>query len=104
MARSLTVAALAGRRRLETDGPLMDFRGAWERVAALEGESFTTDRGDVFRYRFKKTFVVVEPGEQSIPRTNFEKVFRQNPKPVQGQRYIQSILSDLRFTMSEPPA
>jgi hypothetical protein len=75
----------------------VDFRQAWDRVAELEGESFSTDRGDAFSYRFKKTFVVVEPGAQSIPRTNFEKVFKQNPKPVQGQRYIQAILSDSRF-------
>lgn len=75
----------------------MDFRQAWDRVAALAGESFATDRGDSFSYRFKKTFVVVEPGDQSIPRTNFEKVFKRNDKPVQGQRYIQAIYSDPRF-------
>jgi hypothetical protein len=78
----------------------MDFRQAWDRVAALEGESFTTDRGDGFSYRFKKTFVVVQPGDQSIPRTNFEKVFKGSEKPVQGQRYIQAIYSDSRFALS----
>lgn len=75
----------------------MEFREAWERVGALAGESFSTDRGDSFTYRFKKTFVVVEPGEQSIPRTNFEKVFKGSEKPVQGQRYIQAIYGDRRF-------
>lgn len=75
----------------------MEFRETWERVAALAGESFTTDRGDAFTYRFKKTFVVIEPGEQSIPRTNFEKVFKKSDKPVQGQRYIQAIYADSRF-------
>lgn len=75
----------------------MEFRKAWDRVAALAGASFSTDRGDAFSYRFKKTFVVVEPGEMSIPRTNFEKVLRGSEKPVQGQRYIQAIYSDSRF-------
>ena len=75
----------------------MEFRAAWERVAALAGERFSTDRGDAFTYRHKKTFVVVEPGGMSIPRTNFEKVLKGSGKPVQGQRYIQAIYSDSRF-------
>ena len=75
----------------------MDFRQAWDRVAALAGESFVTDRGDAFTYRFKKTFVVVEPGGQSIPRTNFEKIHKKSEKPVQGQRYIQAVYGDPRF-------
>ena len=75
----------------------MDFREAWERVARLESESFSTDRGDAFTYRFKKTFVVVDPGAQSVPRTNFEKVHKGADKPVQGQRYIQAIYADPRF-------
>jgi hypothetical protein len=75
----------------------VDFRQAWDRVAALEGETFATDRGDEFSYRFKRTFVVVEPGSQSIPRTNFEKVFKGSAKPVQGQRYIQAVFGDRRF-------
>ena len=75
----------------------MDFREAWDRVAALEGETFEGDRGDRFSYRFKRTFIVVAPGDQSIPRTNFEKVFKGNEKPVQGQRYIQAVFADPRF-------
>lgn len=75
----------------------MDFRQAWDRVAAMEGESFATDRGDEFTYSFKKTFVVVEPAGASVPRTNFEKVFKKHDKPVQGQRYIQAIYDDARF-------
>ena len=78
----------------------MDFREAWDRVGALAGEGFSTDRGDGFSYRFKKTFVVVEPGGMSIPRTNFEKVFKGSDKPVQGQRYIQAIYADSRFAKS----
>ena len=76
---------------------MTDFREAWDRVAALDGQIFRTDRGQEFSYRFKRTFVVVSPGEQSIPRTNFEKVFKQSPKPVQGQRHIEAIFGDERF-------
>ncbi len=75
----------------------MDFPAAWRRVAALAGEQFSTDRGDAFAYRFNKTFVVVEPGAQSIPRTNFEKVHKGAERPVQGQRFIQAIYADSRF-------
>jgi len=75
---------------------MTDFRQVWERVATLEGQIFVTDGGQAFSYRFKRTFVVVSPGDQSIPRTNFEKVFRASPKPVQGQRYIEAIYKDER--------
>jgi hypothetical protein len=76
---------------------MSDFRQAWDRVAALEGRTFRTDHGQEFSYRFKRTFVVVSPGEHSIPRTNFEKVYKQSPKPVQGRRHIEAIFSDERF-------
>jgi hypothetical protein len=69
----------------------MDFKQAWRRVAELEGAELATDHGRTFRYRFHKTFVVVEPGGHSIPRTNFEKVHRGAVQPVQGQRYIRAI-------------
>ena len=76
---------------------MSDFRNVWDRVAALEGETFATDRGQSFSYRFKRTFVVVTPGEQSIPRTNFEKVHLGRLQTVQGERYIRAIYADARF-------
>jgi len=81
----------------------VEFREAWERVAALEGETFRTARGAEFSYRFKRTFIVAEPGKQSVPRTNFEKVFRRrngldaNAKSVQGQVLIEAVYDDERF-------
>lgn len=79
------------------------FRAAWERIAALEGETFEAG-GQPFRYRFRKTFAVIEPGGQSIPRTHFEKVFRriesgeiETAPAVQGQKYILQIYRDPRF-------
>lgn len=80
----------------------MDFRTAWERVDALAGEAFLDPGGRKFRYRFKKTFIVVEPGELSIPRTNFEKIFKRRTgapdgPPVQGGRFIEAIYDDPRF-------
>ena len=83
---------------------MTDFRQVWDRVAALEGLTFRADNGQEFTYRFKKTFVVVSPGDESIPRTNFEKVFKQSPKPVQGQRRIQAIYADARFRHESPEA
>jgi hypothetical protein len=82
----------------------MEFRSIWEQVGAMEGRAFSTGRGDSFTYRYRKTYIVVSPGEQSIPRTNFEKVWRlrqQNdsraPAPVQGAKFIEVILSDPRL-------
>ena len=76
----------------------MEFRDAWQKIGELEGQTFRTDRGEDFSYRFCKTYVVVSTGEVSIPRTNFEKVFRRLPHPeqaaapaVQGQRFISAI-------------
>lgn len=80
-----------------------DFRAAWERVGALEGETFEAG-GQPFRYRFRKTFVVIEPGGQSIPRTHFEKVFKriqageiETAPAVQGQKNILAIYGDGRM-------
>jgi hypothetical protein len=80
-----------------------DFRAAWERVGALEGETFEAG-GQPFRYRFRKTFVVIEPGAQSIPRTHFEKVFKrmqsgdiETAPAVQGQKNILAIYRDGRM-------
>lgn len=82
----------------------MDFREAWRKVSELEGETFRTESGDEFRYRFKKTYLIVEAGGFSIPRTNFEKVFRglndEDPASaavVQGQKFIRAIFADPRF-------
>lgn len=79
----------------------MDFREAWRRIGALEDATFVTDRGRKFSYRFKKTFVVVEPGGLSIPRTNFEKVHRRaadgSAISVQGESYVQAVYADPRF-------
>jgi hypothetical protein len=77
----------------------MEFREVWQRIGELEGQTFRTDRGEEFSYRFRKTYVVVSLGEVSVPRTNFEKVFKRiEPSgdtiatPVQGQRFIMAIL------------
>jgi hypothetical protein len=78
----------------------MDFREVWQRIGELEGYTFRTDRGEELSYRFRKTYVVVSLGEVSIPRTNFEKVFKRiqqgdppGATPVQGQRFITTILN-----------
>ncbi len=82
----------------------MDFPALWRRVGELEGTVFQTERGEEFRYRFRRTYVVVSAGNLSIPRTNFERIFRRRTAgesvgapAVQGQRYITAILSDPRM-------
>ena len=83
----------------------MDFRQAWQVVEALQGQSFRLDPSKTFTYQFKRTYIVVEPGGQSIPRTHFEKVFRRpsgEGPPVQGQRFIRAIYDDPRFSEAGP--
>lgn len=80
-----------------------DFPSLWARIGDLEGQTFEAG-GQPFRYRFRKTFVVIEPGSQSIPRTHFEKVFKRirsveldTAPAVQGQKYILAIYRDSRI-------
>lgn len=80
----------------------MDFPQVWSKVGGLEGETFQTGEQEPFSYRFRKTYVVVSTANLSIPRTNFEKVFRQRneharPTVVQGQKYIHAIFDDPRL-------
>ncbi|MBI3665729.1 MAG: hypothetical protein HY236_05790 [Acidobacteria bacterium] len=80
------------------------FPVVWQNIAALEGDTFQTARGTAFTYRFHKTFIVVSSGNQSIPRTYFEKVFKrleegalEGSPSLQGQTYILAILTDERL-------
>ena len=82
----------------------LTFNVAWQKIASLEGASFQTTTGVPFTYKFHKTYVVVSRGEQSIPRTYFEKVFRRlqegtlESSPVlQGQTFVLAILTDARL-------
>lgn len=88
---------------------MTDFRQAWTRVEALAGETFRDDAGREFRYAFKRTFIVVDPGAHSIPRTNFEKIFKRRAgdapaegPAVQGKRYIEALYDDPRFGAPAP--
>ena len=80
------------------------FESVWHKIAALEGESFRSDKGVEFTYRFGKTYLVVSNGNQSIPRTFFEKIFQRleadtvkaSPS-LQGQTFILGILADPRL-------
>jgi hypothetical protein len=77
----------------------MEFRDVWQRIEQLEGQTLRTGRGEDFSFRFRKTYVVVSAGDVSIPRTNFEKVFKRSQSgpaatpAVQGQRFITAILT-----------
>jgi hypothetical protein len=79
----------------------MEFRDVWQKVGEFEGQTFRTDRGEEFSYRYRKTYVVVSAGDVSVPRTNFEKVFKRIEQgeaggtPIQGQRFITPILSSV---------
>ena len=86
---------------IRSDSAVMEFWNIWEQVGSMEGKAFSTECGDSFTYRYRKTYIVVSGGKQSIPRTNFEKVWRfrrQNDAravvPVQGVKFIEAILSD----------
>lgn len=80
------------------------FDSVWQKVAGLEGATFHTSKGVSFAYRFHKTYVVVSAGQQSIPKTFFQKIFRRlaegtagSAPALQGQIYILAILNDERL-------
>ena len=75
----------------------------WQKVAELEGTPFLSSRGAGFTYRFHKTYIVVSAGNQSVPRTFFEKIFQrlaegtvESSPALQGQSFILAILADDR--------
>jgi hypothetical protein len=79
------------------------FESTWQKIASCEGESFRSSQGVEFSYRFNRTYVVVSAGNQSIPRTFFEKIFHrlasgtvETSPPLHGQTFILGILSDPR--------
>ncbi len=80
------------------------FESVWQKVGALEGQLFRSSQGAEFTYRFAKTYVVVSAGNQSIPRTHFEKMFRRRQEgtvetqpPLPGQTFMLGILADSRI-------
>lgn len=80
----------------------------WQKVAELEGMVFHTCRGVSFTYRFHKTYIVVSSGNQSVPRTFFQKIFdrvRQgtvaSAPALQGQTFILAVLTDPRLKTVE---
>ncbi len=80
------------------------FDRIWQKVAAFEGAEFRTSKGASFTYRYGKTYIVVSTGNQSIPRTFFEKILRrlaegtvESSPPLQGQVFILAILQDPRL-------
>ncbi len=82
----------------------LTFPQVWQKIGGLEGETFQTANGRPFTYRFGKTYVVVEPGSTSIPRTFFEKIFQrlgqgtaETAPALQGQTFILRILTDPRI-------
>jgi hypothetical protein len=75
----------------------------WQKVAQLEGAVFRTSKGSSFTYGFHKTYIVVSSGNQSVPKTFFEKIFRrlqegsvESSPALQGQSFILAILADAR--------
>ena len=87
----------------------MEFRDVWNKVEQLEGQTLRTERGEEFSFRFRKTYVLVSAGDLSLPRTNFEKIFKRltgledlNPGPLQGQRFIAAIVSACLDGASSP--
>lgn len=80
------------------------FDSVWQKVAALEGATFQTSKGAPFTYRFHKTYVVVSAGQQSIPKTFFQRIFQrlaegtaESAPALQGQTYVLAILKDERL-------
>ena len=79
------------------------FESVWQKVGTLEGQTFRSSKGVEFTYRFTRTYLVVSAGNQSIPRTFFEKIHRrledgtvETQPSLQGQTFMLGILTDPR--------
>jgi hypothetical protein len=82
------------------------FAEVWQRIVALEGESFTTITGLPFEYVVDGEALIPSRTDYRLSRGNFEKAFARVPigKPreisndVRGPSYVWAILHDERVS------
>lgn len=85
-----------------------NFSAVWDRIGALQGETFRQMRGGEFTYEVKSGCVVPDRTNRLIPRAHFERAWAivplENTVPLQslqGPSYIYAILMDPRIRAGE---
>lgn len=87
---------------------MITFNEVWNRVRALEGETFTQIRGGEFKYELTESALIPDRTNQNLPKKHFEEAFGMLPLddtvPVQhlrGPSYIYAVLMDRRIRRSD---
>jgi hypothetical protein len=84
------------------------FEAVWDRIKALQGETFHQVRGGAFTYVVMSGCVVPDRTNRLIPRSNFARAWEMVPlrstvplQSFQGPSYIYAILMDPRVRAGE---
>lgn len=85
------------------------FDQIWNRIIALEGESFSTVRGLEFVYSVDGQTIVPDRTDFPLHKANFEKAYEDMPvegpgslsKDIMGPSYVWAILNDERVSRSD---
>jgi hypothetical protein len=87
------------------------FDVVWQRIVALQGETFRQKTGRPFRYRVSGNSVVPSTTSRLLPRSHFARAFDRAPlrgpgqlQDLQGPSYLFAILTDARVTSAGPAA
>ena len=87
------------------------FDVVWQRIVALQGESFRQKTGRTFRYRISGTSLVPSTTNRLLPRSHFARAFDRAPlrgpgqlRYLQGPSYLFAILTDPRVSAAGPDA
>ena len=88
---------------------MIGFDTVWQRIVALEGESFRQKTGRPFQYRISGTSLVPSTTNRLLPRSQFARAFDRAPlrgpgqlQDLQGPSYLFAILTDPRVWGASP--
>jgi hypothetical protein len=82
---------------------LTDFDLVWQRIVALQGETFRQKTGRSFSYAIRSGCVVPSTTNRQLPRSQFARAYERAPlrgpgqlQDLQGPSYLFAILADPR--------
>ena len=86
---------------------MADFDVVWQRIVALQGQTFRQRRGKVFTYVISGGAVVPSTTNRLLSRSQFARAFERIPlrgpgqlQDLQGPSYLFAILTDPRIAMA----
>src|SRR5689334_23721137 len=82
---------------------MIDFDVVWQRIVALQGDTFHQKTGKPFRYAISGGCVVPSTTNRQLPRSQFARAYKRRPlqgpgqlQDLQGPSYLFAILTDPR--------